>query len=74
MISDSRLQQFKDETKSDEVSKSLLTNIQNELSKYKNDLPNLIRSYFIHRQGLRHCSGIIFKGIRMIVPESLREV
>ena len=48
LISDFRLQQFKDETSSDETLQTLLIHIQNGWSKSKNDVPNLIRSYFIH--------------------------
>ena len=48
LISDFRLQQFKDETSSDETLQTLLTHIQNGWPKSKNDVPNLIRSYFIH--------------------------
>ena len=48
LISDFRLQKFKDETKSDETLQTLLTHIQNRSPKSKNDVPNLIRSYFIH--------------------------
>ena len=73
MISDFRLQQFKDETISGETLKTLLNHIQNGWPKSKNDVPNLIRSYFIHRQDLTLSNGIIFKGIHMIVPKSLCE-
>ena len=74
LISDFRLQQFKDETKSDETVQTSLSHIQNKWGKSKNDVPNLIRSYFIHRQDfLTYINGIVFKGIRMIVPKSLRE-
>ena len=73
MISDFRLQQFKDETSCDETLQTLLTHIQNGWPKSKNDVPNLIRSYFIHRQDLSYSNGIIFKGICMIVPKSLHE-
>ena len=73
MISDFRLQQFKDETKSDVTLQTLLTHIQNRWPRSKNDVPNFIRSYFIHQQDLTYGNGIIFKGIRMIVPKSLRE-
>ena len=73
MISDFRLQQFKDETKSDKTLQTLLLHIQNAWRKSKNDVPNLIRSYFIHRQDLTYSIGTIFKGIHMKVPKSLRE-
>ena len=73
LISDFRLQQFKDETKSDETLQNLLTHIQNGWFKFKNDLLNLIRNYFIHRQDLTYTNGITFKGIRMIVLKSLLE-
>ena len=73
MIRDFRLQQFKDETKSDVTLQTLLTHIQNRWPKSKNDVPNLIRSYFIHQQDLTYSNGITFKGIRMTVPKSLRE-
>ena len=42
LISGFRLQQFEDETKSDET---LLPHIQNRWLKLKNDVPNLIRRY-----------------------------
>ena len=48
LISNFRLQQFRDETKSDKALQTLLTDIQNGWPKSKNDIPNLIRSYFIH--------------------------
>ena len=48
LISNFRLQQFRDETKSDKALQTLLTHIQNGWPKSKNDVPNLIRSYFIH--------------------------
>ena len=48
LISDFRLQQFKDETSSDKTLQTLWTHIQNGWLKSKNDVPNLIRSYFIH--------------------------
>ena len=48
LISNFRLQQFRDETKSDKALQTLLTHIQNGWPKSKNDIPNLIRSYFIH--------------------------
>ena len=52
---------------------TLLTHIQNRWPKSKNDVPNLIRSYFIHQQDLTYSNGIIFKGICMIVPKSVHE-
>ena len=48
LISNFRLQQFRDETKSDKALQTLLTHIQNGWPKSKNDIPNLIQSYFIH--------------------------
>ena len=68
LISNFRLQQFRDETKSDKALQTLLTDIQNGWPKSKNDIPNLIRSYFIHWQGLTYSNGIIFKGILLLLP------
>ena len=50
-----------------------MTHIQNGWPKSKNDVPNLIQSYFIHQQDLTYSNGIIFKGICMIVPKPLCE-
>ena len=57
-ISDFRLQQFKDEIKSDETLQTLFNHTQNIWPKSKNGKPNLIQSYFIHWQDLTYSNYI----------------
>ena len=72
LICDFRLQQFKDETKKDETLQTLLEYIQPGWPKERDQLPEKIKPYFIHHQELTYSNGIIFRDIRMIVPNSLQ--
>ena len=72
LISDYRLQQFKDETRKDETLQTLLKYIKHGWPKERDQLPEKIKPYYIHRQELTYSYGIVFRDIRMIVPNSLR--
>ena len=56
----------------DETLQTLLKYIQHGWPKERNQLPEKIKPYYIHRQELTYSSGIVFGDIRMIVPNSLR--
>ena len=72
LISDYRLQQFKDETNADVTLQTLLKFIQNGWPNNRNQIPETIRPYYTHRQDLTYSNGIIFKDVRIVVPKSLR--
>ena len=60
LISDYRLQQFKDETRKDDTLQTLLKYIQHGWSKGRDQLPEKIKPYYIHRQELTYSNGIVF--------------
>ena len=73
LISDSRLQQFRDETRKDENLMLLKDYILNGWPKSQKLVPVSIRPYYIYRQHLTYSNGIIYKDTQFIVPLSLRK-
>ena len=71
-LSDSRLQQFKDETEKDETLQALILYINNGWPALRNDVPIEIRPYYNYRQELSVIDGIILKDNRIVVPVKLR--
>ena len=59
-------------TESDPVMKELKTTIREGWPENK-DLPARIRDYFPFREELTLQNGLVFKGERLVVPESARE-
>ena len=56
----------------DETLQTLLKYIQHGWPKERNQLPEKIKPYYIHCQESTYSNGIVFRDIRMIVPNSLR--
>ena len=60
-------------TESDPVMKELKTTIREGWPENKDSLPARIRDYFPFREELTLQNGLVFKGERLVVPESVRE-
>ena len=60
-------------TESDPVMKELKTTIREGWPENKDSLPARIRDYFPFREELTLQNGLVFKGERLVVPESARE-
>ena len=60
-------------TESDPVVKELKTTIREGWPENKDLIPARIRDYFPVREELTLQNGLVFKGERLVVPESARE-
>ena len=71
LISDSRLQQFQDETPKDETLRTEIKFIQDGWPNEPSKLPNLLL-YFTYREDLYYINGLVLKGNRIFIPKTLQ--
>ena len=71
-VSDERCEEFQNETKRDPELQSVLTMVKNGWLDTKPEVPIEARPYWTLRDELAAADGLLFKGIRLIVPKILR--
>ncbi|XP_033098534.1 uncharacterized protein K02A2.6-like, partial [Anneissia japonica] len=70
--SDKRLQQIRDATAADPVSRTLAKHVLDGWPDHKADVPDAIKPFWSVRSDLSIAQGIIFKGDRLFIPSVLR--
>ena len=73
-VSDERIREIAEHTTRDESLQDVIRHIQNGWPTSQSGLSNTVRPYFHFRDELVVDRGIIFKGTRCIVPQSLRRL
>ena len=71
-LSDERIQELRNKTKDDHVLRTLSETIVTGLPETIKELPTSIRSYWSFRDELSVEDGILLKGTRVIIPESMQ--
>ena len=71
-ISDGRIQELRNKTKDDQVLRTLSETIVTGWPETIKELPTSIRSYWAFRDELSVEDGILLKGTRVIIPESMQ--
>ena len=71
-ISKERMEEIKKETDNDETFRLLKTYIQDGWPDKKKDLPPELVPYFTYKDEFSLQDGLIFKGMRVLIPKSLR--
>ena len=71
-FSDERIQELRNKTKDDQVLRTLSETIVRGWPKTIKELPTSIRSYWAFRDELSVEDGILLKGTRVIIPESMQ--
>ena len=71
-VSDERMEEIREKTKCDSDLVSLMRYIQNGWPLTRKSLPVDIQMYFTFREELSVQNGIIFKGERVVIPNSMR--
>ena len=71
-FSDERIQELRNKTKDDRVLRTLSETIVTGWPKTIKELPTSIRSYWAFRDELSVEDGILLKGTRVIIPESMQ--
>ena len=72
LISDSRLQQFQDETQKDKTLRTVIKFIQDGWPSEPSKLPPNVRLYFTYREDLCYINGLVLKGNRIVIPKTLQ--
>ena len=71
-ISDKRLEELRCATEKDAVMQTLAATIQNGWPEKVDDVDMSIKVYFDVRDTLTTCDGLILKGERLVIPQSMR--
>jgi len=73
-ISEAKLSDFKNATETDKILIALKATIQNGWPNEYRNVDDLICQYWQHRDVLTHENGLLYKGEKLIVPESMRRL
>ncbi|XP_062610112.1 uncharacterized protein LOC134271904 [Saccostrea cucullata] len=72
-VSDRKLKEIRQETVKDEQLQKLEQTIRDGFPKQKWDLPSSIQEYWNFRSELSYADGLILKGTKIVIPNSLRK-
>ena len=72
-VSTSTSQKIKEAMIQDEQMQCLIKTVQNGWPDLKSEVPDCIKNYFNFREEITTQDGLLFKGDRLIIPESYRE-
>ena len=72
LISDSKLQQFQNETQKDETLTTVIKFIQYGWPSEPSKLPPNVHLYFTYREDLRYINGFVLKRNRIVISKTLQ--
>ena len=72
-VTDTRLGQIQQHTAQDTALQVLKSTILNGWPETKEEVPVIIREYWLYRDELSAQNGVLFKGPRIIIPKSMRQ-
>ena len=72
-VTDTRLRQIQQHTAQDTALQVLKSTILNGWPETKEEVPVIIREYWLYRDELSAQNGVLFKGPRIIIPKSMRQ-
>ena len=73
-VSDERINEVREATADDESMQKLLSIIRHGWRDNKNEVTSEVKSYFDVRDTPSHQDGVISKGVRIVIPKSLRHI